>query len=177
MAEPEYINIGHTRKTHGVGGELKIMIETRFVEDFLKNERIFIDVKGIKIPYFITSVRGTLDLIVALEDVDNKEAAYSLQSREVFLRKQDLIPEHLRELEVEDESLEYAFLAGFTLIDQTLGEIGVIDEILDMPQQEMAMMKHKGKDVLIPLNKSMILKVDKAGKRLTMDLPDGLLDM
>jgi 16S rRNA processing protein RimM len=177
MAEPEYINIGHTRKTHGIGGELKMVFEARFLEDFLKNERIFIDVKGIKIPYFIANVRGSAELIVQLEEVATKEAAYLLQSREIFLRKQDILPDHLRELEVEDETLEYEHLTGYLIVDETIGEIGVIDEVLDMPQQEMAFLKYKGKDVLIPLNQVLIKKVDKAGKRLMMDLPEGLLDV
>ena len=92
-----------------------------------EGERIFIDIKGVKVPYFITNVRGSLDLIFQLEDVKNKEAAFSLQSREIFLRPQDLIPEHRREIEVIEDSLEYEHLNGFMLVDQTAGEIGVID--------------------------------------------------
>jgi len=177
MANNDYINIGYTKKTHGVGGELKVFIEARYLEDFFKNERIFIDIKGVKVPYFITNVRGSLDLIFQLEDVKNKEAAFSLQSREIFLRPQDLIPEHRREIEVIEDSLEYEHLNGFMLVDQTAGEIGVIDEILDMPQQEMAFLRHKGREVLVPLNKNYIVSVDTKQRRVLMDLPEGLLDV
>ncbi len=177
MAEHVYVNIGHTRKTHGVQGEMKISIEDRYLEDFLKNERIFIDIKGVKVPYFVASVRGKGDLILLLEEVTSKEAAFALQSREIHLRETDLIPEHERELEIEpEEELEYAHLVGFTLVDQSLGEIGAIKEVLDMPQQEMAFLDYQGREVLVPLNAQLIISVDKTGKTVHMDLPDGLLD-
>lgn len=177
MADHIYINIGHTRKTHGVHGEMKISIEDRYLEDFLKNERIFLDVKGVKVPYFVASVRGKGELILLLEEVTSKEAAFALQSREIHLREHDLIPDHERELEIEpEEVLEYAHVAGFLLIDQTLGEIGPIGEVLDMPQQEMAFLEYKGREVLIPLNAQFIMSIDEKNRRMLMDLPDGLLD-
>lgn len=152
-------------------------IEERFLEDFLKNERIFLDIKGIKIPYFIASVRGGGELILKLEEVDDRDAAIALQARDVLLRKQDLLPDEAREFEVEEEQgLVYAHLVGFHMTDVTFGEIGVIDEVLDMPQQEMAMLKHKGREVLIPLNEHFIRSIDEANQRVTVELPDGLLD-
>lgn len=177
MADHSYINIGHTRKTHGVQGEMKIAIEDKYLEDFLKNERIFIDVRGVKVPYFVASVRGKGDMILQLEEVTSKEAAFALQSREIHLRESDLIPDHLRELEIEpEEELEYAHLTGFQLLDQHLGAIGPIREVLDMPQQEMAFLEYQGREVLVPLNAQLIISVDEKKRTVLMDLPDGLLD-
>jgi 16S rRNA processing protein RimM len=177
MAENQYVNIGYTKKTHGLKGELKLVIEERYLEDFLKNERIFLDVKGTKVPYFVASVRGAGEMILKLEDVDSKDSAYGLQSREVFLRKQDLIPDQQRELEYEEETLEYEHLTGFMLVDSAVGEIGYIEEVLDMPQQEMAYLNYKGREVLIPLNDQYIISIDEAAKKVLMDLPEGLLDI
>ena len=178
MTETQYVNIGYTKKTHGIGGELKLVVEDRFLEDFLKNERIFLDVKGVKIPYFVTNVRGKGEMILKLEEVDSRESAYTLQSREVFLREQDLIPEHKREFEVEaEEILEYEHLTGFMLVDKSAGAIGHIEEVLEMPQQEMAFLKYKNREVLIPLNEQYITSIDEKEKKVFMDLPEGLLDM
>ena len=177
MAEPQYITIGRTRKAHGLSGELKVSIEERYLEDFMKNERIFLEVKGVKIPYFIASVRGGGEMILKLEEVDNRDTATLLQAREVMLREQDILPDHAREYEVEEEEgLEYEHLTGYTMIDETLGEVGVIDEVLEMPQQEMAFLKYKNREVLVPLNTQFILSVDEPNRRVHMDLPDGLLD-
>lgn len=178
MAEQKYINIGYTKKAHGIGGELKLFIEERYLEDFLKNERIFLDVKGTKVPYFVANVRGKGEMILQLEEVTSRDTAFLLQSREVFLREQDLVPDHERELEVEEmDPLEYGHVAGYTLIDKTAGEIGRIDEVLDMPQQEMAFLRYKDREVLIPLNGQFVTSIDKKAKKVITDLPEGLLDM
>ncbi|MBL7806690.1 MAG: 16S rRNA processing protein RimM [Saprospiraceae bacterium] len=177
MAEPNYIVIGRTRKAHGLTGELKVSVEERFLEDFLKNERIFIEIKTAKIPYFIDKVRGGGDIILKLEDVDDRDAAIALQSRDILLREQDIIPDHLREFEPETEDeLQYGFLEGYTLIDQNLGTIALIKEVLEMPQQEMAFMDFQGREVLVPLNEQLIVSIDETNKKLLMNLPDGLLD-
>jgi 16S rRNA processing protein RimM len=178
MAEIQYINIGHTKKMHGLQGELKLFVEERFLEDFLKNERIFLDVKGSKVPYFVANVRGKGEMILKLEDVDSLESAIRLQSREVFLRQQDLVLDHEREFEIEEEeTLEYARLVGFMLEDKTAGEIGHIEEVLEMPQQEMAFLKYKGREALIPLNERYITSIDEKAKKVFVDLPEGLLDV
>ena len=177
MAEPEYISIGRTRKAHGITGELKVSIEERYLEDFLKNERIFLDVKGVKVPYFIDSVRGGGELILKMEEVDTRDQAIALQAREIFLRKQDILPDHLREFEPEEEeTLEYAHLVGYRIVDSSLGAIGMVDEVLEMPQQEMAFLQYKGREVLIPLNEQLIQRIDEQNRCVYMDLPEGLLD-
>ena len=176
MAEQPYVLIGHTRKAHGLAGELKLSIEERYIEDFLKNERIFLDVKGTKIPYFIANVRGKGELILQLEDVADRDAALMLQGREVFLREKDLLHDSERELEFEEETLEYEHLTGYTLVDQTLGPIGAIDEVLEMPQQEMAFLKYRNREVLVPLNEQLIVRIDESARQVIMDLPEGLLD-
>ncbi len=179
MASKEqlYVCIGRTKKAHGLTGEIKMGIEEQYLEDFMKNERIFIAVKSSKIPYFIANVRGKGEMIVQLEDVDSRDAAQVLQAREIFLREQDILTEIEREYEVPDDSLEYEGLVGFMMLDKTIGEIGPIDEVLEMPQQEMAFLRFKGKEVLIPLNEQLIVEVDAVNKKVMMDLPDGLLDV
>lgn len=177
MAEPQYVVIGRTRKAHGLSGELKVSIEDRYLEDFMKNERIFLEVKGVKIPYFIANVRGGGEMILKLEEVDNRDTATLLQSREVMLREQDILPDHAREFEMpEEETLEFGHLAGYMMVDEIRGEIGVIDEVLEMPQQEMAFLKYQERDVLVPLNDQFIQKIDEQNRRVHMVLPDGLLD-
>lgn len=170
-----YVCIGHTRKAHGLTGEIKVSIEDQYLEDFLKNERVFIAIKSSKIPYFIANIRGKGEMIVQLEEVDNRDTAQLLQSREIFLRQQDILTDKERELEIPDDSLEYEHLAGYMIVDQSLGEIGTIDEILEMPQQEMAFLRYKNREVLIPMNEHFIVSIDEKGKVVQMDLPEGLL--
>ncbi|MBK6994380.1 MAG: hypothetical protein IPH31_05445 [Lewinellaceae bacterium] len=60
-----------------------------------------------------------------LEEVDNRDTAILLQSRDVLLRQQDILPDHAREFEVEEEDgLEYDHLTGFLLVDETWEKLG-----------------------------------------------------
>lgn len=171
----EYIEIGRTQKTHGVQGELKVFIEDKYWDDFEHNKRVFLDIRGIKMPYFIKSMRGKGAPIVHFEDVPNREAAMLLQHKNILLREQDLLPNVDRS--GFDEELEFGFLEGFRMIDAQSGDIGVIEEVLDMPQQEMALIMYQGREVLIPLNEHFISEIDKPGKTVRVDLPEGLLGL
>jgi 16S rRNA processing protein RimM len=169
----EYIQIGFTKKTHGVSGELKIAIDEVFEDLFLSAERVFIEVKGNKMPFFIENIRGGGELIVHFEDITNKDQALLIQSKGVFLPSSE-VP---ASLEIADDSLEYSHLEGFSIIDKEAGVVGTIEEVLDMPQQEMALIVFKNREILIPLNDALILKIDKKQKTVHVELPDGLLDL
>ena len=81
----EFTQIGFTKKTHGVAGEIKIAIEEVYEDLFLEADRVFLEIKGAKMPFFIENIRGGGELIVHFEDVKNKEEAWLLQSKGVFL--------------------------------------------------------------------------------------------
>lgn len=168
------VQIGYTKKTHGVAGEIKVFIEEPYEDLFLDSDRVFLEIKGSKLPYMIKSIRGGGDLIVLFEDVINREDAFMLQSRGVFLPENE-IPQDA--IALQDGGLEYDYLVGFTLKDQVLGEVGIVHEVLEMPQQEMAVVKWKGKEVFIPLNKAFVLSIDKKRKEVVTSLPEGLLTL
>lgn len=169
----EYKQIGYTQKTHGVAGEIKVFIEEPYDDLFLDQDRIFLDIKGTKQPFFIESIRGKAEFIVKFEDINQREAAQLLQSKGLFL----LAHEVPAALAAEAPTLEYAGLTDFRLVDEALGDIGRIEEILEMPQQEMAVLHYKGREVLVPLNPQFIQSVDKTGKIVRVALPEGLLDL
>ncbi|MCC6460624.1 MAG: 16S rRNA processing protein RimM [Saprospiraceae bacterium] len=169
----EYKQIGYSQKTHGVAGELKIFIEEPYEDLFVDQDRIFLDIKGTKQPFFIESIRGKAEFIVKFEDVNNREAAQLMQSRGLFLPAHE-VPDAL---EAEEPTLEYAGLVGYLLVDEDLGDIGRIEEILEMPQQEMAVLQYKGREALVPLNPQFIRAIDKAAQTVRVALPEGLLDL
>ncbi len=174
MAEQVFISIGFTRKTHGVKGELKCSVGEDFEEIVTKKGRVFLDQRGRKLPYFVESIRGAGEPIIKFEDVNNREDALLLQAREMFLLEADLPLDFIVE---DEEELVFGYLKGYGLVDKTLGPVGVIDEVMEMPQQEMAVVRYKGREVLIPLNERLITKIDEAERKVWLDLPEGLLDM
>lgn len=167
------VSIGYTKKPHGLKGELKVLIDDLYLDDFLDAETIFLELKGKKLPFFIESVREGNEILVKLEDIDSKEAADNIASKEIFLRESDIVPLDERELE-EDDFVQYL---GYQVQDSELGLIGAIEEIIEYPQQMMAVVNYQDREVLIPMNEAFIKKIQKKEKIIHMELPEGLLDL
>lgn len=170
----KYIEIGFSGKTHGVKGELKFSVEDAYWEDFEQADVLFLDVAGRKTPYFVDYIKSGNLLLVKFEDVSSKEAANALANRPVFMRQQDVNSGTIDAVRVEDM---FDLLPGY-FIKQTNGtEVGEIKEVLEFPQQIMAVVSYAGKEIFIPLNDVFIKAIDQAKGTILMELPDGLLDL
>ncbi len=170
----EYILVGKTKKTYGVKGAVKLQVEDKFLDDVAQATVAFLKIQGKFLPYFIEYFDFTNSLIVKFEGIDSPEKAVSVASKELYVYKKD-IKKVVEELP--SEKLIYAQFEGFTIHDVGLGEIGEIIEIHEFPQQEMAEVHFNNKEILIPLNKSLISSVDMENQKIIMQLPDGLLDL
>lgn len=168
------IKVGATQNTHALKGELKVFIEEEFEDDFLNIETVFLTIAGKNVPYFIESVRGGNAMIVKFEDVDSIEAAAKIAKKPILLRASDMIPEEEREYEAVDS---YSYLEGYMMVDKTIGQLAVIEEVIEMPQQEMAFIQYLNQERLVPLNDRFIVSVDDKTKTVTVDLPEGLLEL
>jgi 16S rRNA processing protein RimM len=72
---------------------------------------------------------------------------------------------------------QYERFEGYQLVDQELGNLGVIEEIVESPGQHLAMLDYQGREVVVPLNPVFIQSVDHNAKKVQVDLPEGLLDL
>ncbi|MFQ5445444.1 MAG: ribosome maturation factor RimM [Saprospiraceae bacterium] len=172
----EYIVIGHTKKTHGARGGLKVSIKDFYLQDFLETEVVFLALSGKPVPFFVESITGRETLILKLEDINSPTDAKLLTSKEIQLRRSDLVPDEERIIEEGEAPFEK--YTGYLARDLKAGEIGAIAEIVELPQQIMALVRRNdGKETLIPLHDSLIHHVDTAARVITFHLPDGLLDL
>jgi 16S rRNA processing protein RimM len=170
----QYIEIGFAGKTHGVKGELKFSVEDTYWDDFEQADVLFLEVAGRKTPYFIEYIKSGHLLLVKFEDVSSREAANALTNRPVFMRRQDVNANMIDAVRVEDM---FDLLPGY-LIRQTSGEdVGKIKEVLEFPQQIMAVVEYGGKEIFIPLNDVFIREIQQSEKWILMELPEGLLDL
>lgn len=174
MLSEDFISVGFVRKAHGVYGEMRLQVREVFIDDILKARVLFIRRQGRPSPYFIESIRDAGNILAKLEGINTPEAAKALNGSELLMRREDI-------LQIAEEEtaapLPYAALQGYTIVDSEKGAIGVIEEVIDMPQQALAAVMYKGREVLIPLNEHFIQAIDHAGRRLTMELPEGLLEL
>ena len=167
------VKIGRLGRAHGLQGELKLRIEDTYLEDLPAIEHLLVAVSGQYIPYFVDYWRSD-GAIVKLEEVDNKEAATLLQQKDLYLPADQLT---IPPTTTGPEGTPYDHWQGWCIIDDTVGTIGNIQGIIDLPQHYLAEVVYQDKLVMIPLHEDLINSSDEQAQTISMNLPAGLLDL
>ncbi len=166
-----YCSIGKLVATFGVGGELILQHHLGKKSSLKGLESIFLEAsKDEMLPYFIESTRIKSDdeIYIKFEDINTKEAARPFIRKEVWLEESDFHKYAGKSAPIS--------LLGFHIIDNGT-DIGEILEVIEQPHQLLCRISLEGKDALIPIHEDTLQNLDKKNKKVTVDLPDGLLDI
>jgi 16S rRNA processing protein RimM len=171
MKTEDCFRVGIILKTKGLKGEMQIYVDFDSL-DAIKFDALFIDMAGKMIPYFVQSVKylQKSNAYLFLEDVDTIEKASLLVKRDLYLPNKLKPKKKKAEFTLND-------VEGFMAIDETHGELGEITQVQEYPQQLIATVMFKGKEVLFPLNVAVIKGIDIEASEIYIDLPEGLLDV
>ena len=171
MRKDDCFELGHIIKPHGLQGELWIMLDVDYPEDYEELESVFIEQSGNLIPFFITDLhlKGERAL-VQFEDVDSYDDAAELTGSKLFLPLTILPP-------LPDDQYYFHELAGMRVEDSISGNIGIAKEVASRLGQDLLIVEKDGKEILIPMVDSILTSVDKSAKIIHVSLPDGLLDI
>ena len=169
IKEQDIYKIGLIGKAHGVKGELSIQIDDD-IFDRVDAEYLVLKLDGIFVPFFMEEYRFKSDSValVKFEGVDTQERARELTGVEVYFP---------RELAEQDESAElsYSALVGYTLIDDNSGK--PVGTIAYVDEQTINIMFELEDGRLIPASEELIVDVDQQARTITLDIPDGILDL
>ena len=169
IKEQEVYKIGIIGKAHGVKGELSIQIDDD-VFDRVDAEYLVLKLDGIFVPFFMEEYRFKSDSValVKFEGVDTQERARELTGVEVYF------PRELAEQDEETE-LSYAALVGYALIDNNSGK--PVGTIAYVDEQTINIMFELEDGRLIPASEELIVYVDQKNRTITLDIPEGILDL
>ena len=169
IKEQSVYKIGIIGKAHGVKGELSIQIDDD-IFDRVDAEYLVLKLDGIFVPFFMEEYRFKSDSValVKFEGVDTQERARELTGVEVYFP---------RELAEQDESAElsYSALVGYTLIDDNSGK--PVGTIAYVDEQTINIMFELEDGRLIPASEELIVDVDQQARTITLDIPEGILDL
>ncbi len=171
MIKEESFCIGYITKTKGLKGEVQLYFEFDDYER-LDLEVVFADMNGKMVPFFVVSYKlyPNHTGLFYFDDIDDIDKAQSLLKKKIYLPLSKM-PER------DADDFTYNDLKGFVVTDETVGELGEIIAVNEYPQQYVATMMYKEKEVLFPLNEDMIVEIDEEAKTILIDLPEGLLDL
>jgi len=168
IREEEVYRIGRIGKAHGVRGELTLLFDDD-VFDRTDADYLVLDIDGILVPFFIEEYRFKSDstAILKFEDIDSQERARQLTGCDVYF------PRHLAD--GDDSSPTLAFLVGFTISDTATGAtIGTIASVDDSTANLLFCLDN---DRLVPATDDLITDIDQERRVITMNIPEGLLEL
>jgi 16S rRNA processing protein RimM len=162
--------IGFILKPHGLKGEVTVSLDEEAPANLAELKAIFVEKDNRLVPYFVqtASVQHSKALI-KFEDVDSVEEAGKISKRALYVEK-SLRPKSGRGEFYSDEVID------FEVWDGELGLLGKITEVQPGANPLLVVAREAG-EVLIPVNGPFIASVNKGKKRITVNLPDGFLDI
>jgi 16S rRNA processing protein RimM len=169
MDKNQFFKIGYVAKTHGLKGEVTLIISEPI--DFDSIESVYIELNNSLVPHFVSyfSDRGD-KVFIKFEDISTPEKASLLKGGSLYLPK-DARQKLGRGKFYDDEVI------GFLVIDETLGELGQITEVSSSGPNRLLTIDLKGKEILIPINSPFVVSTNKTKKLMRVNLPEGFLEI
>jgi 16S rRNA processing protein RimM len=161
--------VGFISKSFGYKGELVLIAETMPLGKVMKEKFLFIRLEGLPVPFSVESIREKSgNLLVKFLDVDDETAARRLIQMKVSVESSG-----------KEEAAEWSWhdVVGYEAEDTAYGPLGKIIEVQEFPMQMIAKCEVNGKEVLFPLNETVVIGIDESRQHLLLDLPEGLLDI
>jgi 16S rRNA processing protein RimM len=168
IKEEEVYKIGRLGKTHGVKGEISFLFDDD-VFDRVDADYLVLMIDGILVPFFMEEYRFRSDTtaIVKFCDIDTQERARELTGCDVWF------PRALADSD--DDTITWAAIVGFDIIDANSGKpVGRIASVDDSTLNILFCLED-GR--LIPASEDLITGIDKENKQITINIPEGLLDL
>ena len=171
MGFDDCYELGNVIKTHGLNGEISILLDVDDPSQYTELESVFVDINEKLVPFFVESIHLQKEnkALLALEDVEDIDSAKELVGRKLFLPL-TFLPKL--------SSGQYYFheLTGFEVHDGDTF-IGIVATIYELPQNNLLAIDHDGIEILVPLSDGIIQSVDLNSKKIIKNLPDGLIDV
>jgi 16S rRNA processing protein RimM len=165
--EPVFLAVGKIRKPHGIHGEIEMEILTDFPERLTPEKIIYIGEDHR--PNKILSIRWKNALmLINLEGITTPEKAGLLRNEIVYGHSAELpkLPEG---------EYYYHEILGLKIIDANKKFVGTLIEILSTGANDVYVVQDKkGKEILLPAIKSVLINVDRELGEISVNMPQWL---
>ena len=170
MRQNDCYQLGEVIKTHGLNGEVSILLDVDFPDEYQNLESVFLEQQGKLIPFFIESIQiNQGKALVHFEDINSIEEAKPLIKSKLFLPLSSLP-------ELEEGQYYFHDLVGCE-VNEKNRILGVIKEVVDLSGNQLLVLDMDDKEIFIPLKDEILDVVDIPNKKVSVTLPDGLLDI
>jgi 16S rRNA processing protein RimM len=171
------ILLGKLTKTHGVKGQLVLHLEHMSFENIENMESVFIVIDNLPVPFFISSLQKLPpdELILGFDYIKTHEEAKKYTDCAVWIHA-----DHAQEGTESRNILSSAGIEsfkGYSVIDKNLGNLGTLNQVMDLKQNPLLQIIKDSCEILIPLHEEFVSRIDDGKKIIYVNTPDGLIDI
>ncbi|HEX8329409.1 MAG TPA: ribosome maturation factor RimM [Hymenobacter sp.] len=175
MLLDETYQLGYIIKTHGLRGHVVAHFDVDDATAYQKLKTVYLTLASAPtklVEHQVEKVQPQANsrVLLKLRGVDRIEDAEPLRGSQLHLPLTQLP-------ELAEDQFYFHDVIGFTVVDETLGELGTVENFYELPQQDMLAMRYQGQEVLIPVVDELVSHADHEKKQVHVNLPEGLLDV
>jgi 16S rRNA processing protein RimM len=167
-----FVVIGRIQGPHGVAGELRIRPYTETVDVWRTFPRVVL--RRSDRDDELRIVEGYRPhkalVLLKLKGVHNRDQAQALAGVDVLVRREWLPA-------ADADEYYWADLIGLVVEDPNGREVGRVRAVLRPGADDLLVLEHQDREILVPFRAEIITEVDLAGGRIRIDPPEGLLDL
>ena len=169
--ETRLIAIGVIGKPHGLLGEVhylpynkKSLLPEKSMDVWLGNDRKSTTVKNVE---FVQSSSNSW--VLKFRDIDKREFAKKLHSKLLYISRNQMPDTIGKEYYLTD-------LIDCKVFSENNFQIGIIEDVLSLPSNEVLVVNQGTKEYLIPLIDDVVKLIDIKNGKITIEVIPGLLD-
>ena len=172
MNKDDFYYLGKVIKTYGNKGHVMVILDVDDPKVYLNMESVYLDLQGERIPFFIEELelKHNKKAIIRFQDVNSIEDGDIYAGLEMYLPVAQLPP-------LDGDQFYFHEIKGFRVIDLKHGDIGVIEDILELPLQSLFQIRSGEREILVPVVDEVIIKVDRENRILEIEAPEGLIEI
>jgi 16S rRNA processing protein RimM len=167
------IVVGRVRKPHGLKGEVSIFPLTDDPEGvFVSGRSLFLlDLRGDVVGEVAVTQSRVYhrECLVKFAGHNERATVDDYRGRFLAVRREELPP-------LEEGEVYLQELVGYAVRDEADEALGLVSAVYDLPQGPTIEVQGPEREFMLPFRTEYVKQTDRAGRRLVVSVPPGLMD-
>lgn len=166
----KYLQVGVFASTHGVKGEIKVFPTTDDVNRFDDLKEVILDTGKEKMELTVTGVKYFKKFVILkFKEIDDINQIEKYRGKPLLVTRENAVPLAENEYFIAD-------LLGFAVIDEDGKKLGTLTDVMQTGANDVYVVEMEDKkELLIPVIKQCVLKIDTEAEEIRVHLLEGLL--
>ncbi len=165
----DHFRVGVIAGTHGIRGEVKVYPTTEDPARFRWLKETILDTGGEKKTLTVASARfSNKFVILKFEGLDSINDVEPYKGMDLLVTREHAIP-------LEEGEYYIADIIGAEVVTDDGREFGRLKDVLQTGANDVYIVEHEGREVLLPVIPDCVLNRDLEKKLVTVHILDGLL--